>query len=65
MKGLSLGRLGISIGVAQAPTDTNDAERLIKCADIALYDAKEQGRDRAIHYAKSLEQKKKAQLSSV
>lgn len=65
MKGLSLGRLGVSIGVAQAPTDSNDAEQLIKCADIALYDAKEQGRDRAINYADSLEQKKKAQLTSV
>jgi diguanylate cyclase (GGDEF)-like protein len=65
MKGLSLGRLGISIGIAISPSDSSDAEHLVKSADIALYDAKEQGRDRAVLYASSVEKKKQAQLSSV
>ncbi len=64
-KGLSLGRLGISIGVASFPGDTVDAEQLVKFADVALYDAKEQGRDRAVLYSSSVEKKKLAQLESV
>jgi predicted signal transduction protein with EAL and GGDEF domain len=36
----------ISAGVASAPDNANDAERLMAAADAALYDAKRNGRDR-------------------
>jgi diguanylate cyclase (GGDEF)-like protein len=35
---------GVSIGIAVAPTDGLDAEQLMKCADLALYQAKAKGR---------------------
>lgn len=38
-------RITASIGVAMAPDDTNNAETLIKNADLALYRAKDKGRD--------------------
>jgi diguanylate cyclase (GGDEF)-like protein len=36
--------IGVSIGIAVAPTDAADADRLLKNADIALYRAKVDGR---------------------
>ena len=35
----------VSVGVALAPEDGNDPERLLKCADLALYRAKADGRN--------------------
>jgi len=35
----------LSVGFALAPADGNDSERLLKCADLALYKAKADGRD--------------------
>jgi diguanylate cyclase (GGDEF)-like protein len=35
---------GVSIGIAVAPTDGLEAEQLMKCADLALYQAKANGR---------------------
>ena len=35
----------VSVGVALAPADGTDAERLLKCADLALYKAKADGRN--------------------
>lgn len=41
-----LGRLTVSIGVAVFPDDANDPERLVDAADIAMYAAKDLGRNR-------------------
>jgi diguanylate cyclase (GGDEF)-like protein len=38
--------IGVSIGIAMAPRDGVDPERLIKSADMALYHAKKEGRGR-------------------
>lgn len=36
--------IGASVGIALAPQDGTDADRLLKCADLALYRAKMEGR---------------------
>jgi diguanylate cyclase (GGDEF)-like protein/PAS domain S-box-containing protein len=36
----------VSVGVALAPDDGSDPERLLKCADLAMYKAKADGRNR-------------------
>ena len=38
-------QISTSLGLAMAPDDSNSAEELIKCADLALYRAKDQGRN--------------------
>ncbi len=45
-----LGRVSISGGVASWPSDGQDVESLIRCADEALYQAKRAGRDRVFAY---------------
>ncbi len=47
--GQSLGKLTLSIGVATYPIDAEDYAGLMKLADVALYEAKESGRDHARH----------------
>lgn len=42
-------RLSVSIGVAELTIKTPDAAALVEAADIALYAAKHQGRDRVFH----------------
>ena len=46
------GRLTISLGGATLPDDANDFDRLVRCADEALYYSKENGRNRFTLYAK-------------
>ena len=48
-KGQVLGQLTVSIGIATYPDSADNSDSLIKEADIALYQAKDSGRDRAIH----------------
>jgi len=40
----------ISIGVAEFPEDSDGFWQAIKYADVAMYQAKEQGRNRAVHF---------------
>ncbi|MBU1615714.1 sensor domain-containing diguanylate cyclase, partial [bacterium] len=42
----------ISIGVACFPDDASNEEELVKCADRALYEAKETGRNKVVRYRK-------------
>ncbi len=37
--------VGISVGIAMAPTDGKDPDKLMKCGDMALYRAKREGRN--------------------
>ncbi|KOO15502.1 diguanylate cyclase [Vibrio xuii] len=55
MKGLSLGQLGVSIGVATFPDLNASPQELVKVADTALYQAKDNGRSQAIHSQLKLE----------
>ena len=47
--GQSLGKLTLSVGISTYPVDAEDYESLMKMADVALYEAKEHGRDHARH----------------
>ncbi|WP_394126110.1 diguanylate cyclase [Vibrio hepatarius] len=49
MKGLSLGQLGISAGIATFPDADVSYQGLVKLADNALYEAKNRGRSQAVH----------------
>ncbi len=44
-----------SIGVSTYPDDGEDAESLVRCADIAMYRAKELGRNSFVFYAEEME----------
>lgn len=46
-------RITLSIGIGLYPSDGKDAKSLIKCADDALYAAKNAGRDRFEYYKES------------
>ncbi|QLE86586.1 sensor domain-containing diguanylate cyclase [Shewanella sp. Scap07] len=53
LKGLSLGKVTVSIGVVNYPKVQGDRDQLVKFADMALYRAKEQGRDQVLAYQAS------------
>lgn len=54
--GLPTGKVTISVGVANLPVDAVELERLVDCADSALYASKRGGRDRVTAYAPGMEQ---------
>ena len=45
----SLGNVTMSIGIATYPQDSEDPDTLLKIADVALYKAKNNGRDQCLH----------------
>ena len=49
IRGISLGQLGISVGISTYPDMNVAEEELVKLADTALYEAKERGRSQAVH----------------
>lgn len=48
-------QIGASIGIAFARRDADDPDRLINCADLALYDAKKDGRSKFRYFAAEME----------
>jgi len=51
--------IGASIGVAIFPNDSSDRDQLLQFADMAMYQAKEKGKNRFQFYAKNLDRKAK------
>ena len=49
-----MGRITVSIGVAAYPEDAESRELLIRRADLALYEAKRQGRDGVVRWSEEL-----------
>ena len=46
--------VSVSIGISMFPQDARDRETLMKCAELALYEAKHAGRNRLCFYAPGL-----------
>lgn len=44
--------IGCSIGISKFPDDANNLDDLLRCSDLAMYQAKEQGKNRFIFYSK-------------
>lgn len=51
-KEVSLRKITVSIGVASYPEDADDKDKLIYCADAALYEAKKNGKNQVRAYKK-------------
>jgi diguanylate cyclase (GGDEF)-like protein len=52
----NLGAITISVGMAVFPDHASEAETLVKAADVALYQAKQGGRDRVVVFAGKADQ---------
>ncbi|HTL13229.1 MAG TPA: sensor domain-containing diguanylate cyclase [Bdellovibrionota bacterium] len=55
-----MGKVTLSLGVAHFPSDRSDPSRLLKAADIALYESKHGGRNRVTVFSGLSQDKKKA-----
>nr|WP_318392983.1 EAL domain-containing protein [Enterobacter sp.] len=49
--------IGVSMGIALAPKDSNSANDLLRFADIALYQAKQSGRNKWVYYQQDMSEK--------
>lgn len=49
-----LPKITVSLGIATYPTDGTDIEELIKKADIAMYAAKQAGRNKTVKYSNNI-----------
>lgn len=49
--------VGVSIGIAIIPADGNDVETITKNADLAMYSAKENGKNRYVFYGREMDKK--------
>nr|WP_320729952.1 EAL domain-containing protein [Enterobacter sichuanensis] len=49
--------IGVSMGIAMAPQDSSSANDLLRFADIALYQAKQSGRNRWVYYRPDMSEK--------
>lgn len=47
--------VGVSIGIAVAPSDAQNPQDLLRCADLALYRAKNSGRDGYCHFDRDVD----------
>ena len=56
--------IGVSVGIALAPDDGGDADTLIRNADLALYKAKSEGRNRYCFFEASMEARRASAGSS-
>jgi predicted signal transduction protein with EAL and GGDEF domain len=56
-------RVTASVGLARAPDDGVTADELVRHADIALYEAKTQGRDRAVFFSAEMAERVKHRRS--
>jgi len=59
---LPLGRLTISLGIATYPEDGDTLQQLLTAADLALYRAKELGRNRSVSCTPTLTRNQSARL---
>ncbi|WP_343844983.1 two-component system response regulator [Bowmanella denitrificans] len=50
-------RLSVSVGISLNPTDADDEESLMRHADVAMYRAKQEGRNRYCYFSEELEAK--------
>ncbi|MCK5354799.1 MAG: diguanylate cyclase, partial [Methyloprofundus sp.] len=57
--GMAHAYIGASIGIAIYPSDALTADSLLQCADMAMYHAKEQGKNNFQFYSKQLNEKAK------
>lgn len=65
LRGVPLGKISVSIGVASLPDDASSVDRLLTCADLALYEAKNTGRNKVVRYETMQGESGKAGLPSV
>lgn len=54
--------IGMSVGAVVYPEDGNDVTTLLRHVDIAMYQAKHEGRNRVVFFSKELENKIEAEL---
>lgn len=50
---LTITTVGVSIGISIFPFDSDNSDALVKCADMAMYQAKEQGKGQYVFYPAS------------